>query len=121
MYLAIPLQQTCAAAWLEATTAVDAASGHEAYNVITGIEGPMNSAAGDASIYAQVDSFLRAGDGGMPLQAVANTIFPEALYQTSCVHGSLRASWLRGLSPFGIVGALRVGLLLNRSAPRRLR
>jgi len=81
MYLPIQPQQTCAAAWLEAAAAVDALPGHEAHNVIIGVSEPMGMADGDANIIAQVDAFLRAGEGGTPLQAVANTIFPDALYR----------------------------------------
>ncbi len=80
MYLPIATQQTCAAAWLEAVAAVNASPGHEAHNVIIDVAEPWNQSVADASVIDIADSFLRT-HGTLPVQSVANTIFPEALYR----------------------------------------
>jgi len=81
MYLPIKPHKTCASAWLEATKAVNACSHHEAHNVIIDIENPLEQTTADEQIIEKVDTLLRQGEGVMPVQAVANTIFPEALYR----------------------------------------
>ncbi len=80
MYLPITTRQTCAAAWLEAVTAVNAAQGHEAHNVIIDVAEPLSQSAADGRVIELVDGFLR-GHGALPLQSVANTIFPQDLYR----------------------------------------
>jgi len=80
MYLPIRPTQTCAAAWLEATTAVNVAPGHEAHNVIIDVAEPLSESAADRRVIELVDGFLRVKEA-MPLQAVANTIFPYDLYR----------------------------------------
>lgn len=80
MYLPIKPTTTCAAAWLEAANAVNAAHGHEAHNVIMDVAEPLSESAADRSVIQLVDGFLRAKEA-MPLQAVANTIFPHDLYK----------------------------------------
>lgn len=80
MYLPITPTQTCAAAWLEATTAVNASHGHEAHNVIIDVATPLSEATADRRVIELVDGFLRSKNA-MPLQAVANTIFPHDLYR----------------------------------------
>ncbi len=80
MYLPIATQQTCAAAWLEAVAAVNAAPGHEAHNVIIDVAEPLNQSVADARVIDIADSFLRTHET-LPVQSVANTIFPEALYR----------------------------------------
>jgi len=79
MYLPIKPTKTCAAAWLEAANAVNAAHGHEAHNVIMDVAEPLSESGADRRVIQLVDSFLRAKEA-MPLQAVANTIFPHDLY-----------------------------------------
>ncbi len=81
MYLPIESQRTCAAAWLEAAKAVNAAPGQEAHNVIIDVAEPLIETAADAQIMGLVDDFLRAAQRALPLQSVANTIFPERLYR----------------------------------------
>ncbi len=81
MYLPIESQRTCAAAWLEAATAVNAALGHEAHNVVIDVAEPLVETAGDDQVMGLVDDFLRAAQEALPLQSVANTIFPERLYR----------------------------------------
>lgn len=80
MYLAIEPTKTCALAWLEASVAVNAATGHEAHNVIIDVSEPLTETVSDRRVVTLVDDFLR-GQGAMPLQAVANTIFPVDLYR----------------------------------------
>lgn len=80
MYLPIATQQTCVAAWLEAVAAVNAVPGHEAHNVIIDVAEPLNQSVADACVIDIADSFLRT-HGTLPVQSVANTIFPEALYR----------------------------------------
>lgn len=80
MYLPIESQKTCAAAWVEAVTAVNVAPGHEAHNVVFDVAEPLIETAGDARIMVLVDDFLRAAQK-LPLQSVANTIFPERIYR----------------------------------------
>lgn len=84
MYLPIPTQKTCAAAWLKATEAVDATQGHEAQNVIVDVTEPLSQTAADGRMVHLVDMFLKK-HAGLPLQSVANTIFPERLYRRHSV------------------------------------
>lgn len=78
MYLPVPTQPDCASAWREAFRAVDAKSGHAAYNVIVDVMDPVaNTTRQDARI-AIVDDFLSGCDKS--LETVANTIFPAGLY-----------------------------------------
>jgi len=81
MYLPIKPHKTCASAWLDATKTVNACSQHEAHNVLIDISNPLEQTTADGEIIAEVDTLLRQGDGVMPIQAVANTIFPESLYR----------------------------------------
>jgi thymidylate synthase len=80
MYLPIAPTQTCAAAWLNAAVAVNAAHGHEAHNVIIDVAEPLSEAEADRHVIQLVDKFLRSKDA-MPVQAVANTIFPQEIYR----------------------------------------
>jgi hypothetical protein len=78
MYLPIPPQPDCVSAWREAIRAVDARSGHAAYNVIIDVIDPIaNTTRQDARI-AIVDDFLSTCDKSA--ETVANTIFPTGLY-----------------------------------------
>ena len=78
MYLPVPPQPDCAAAWRAAVRAVDSQSGHSAYNVIIDVADPtVNNTRQDPRI-AVVDDFL--GHSEKSVEAVANTIFPAGLY-----------------------------------------
>jgi hypothetical protein len=79
MYLPVPPQHSCPLAWLAAIKAVDAAPGHEAHNVIIGVEDPVLDTTRAHPIVATVDDFLRERDKSV--FAVANTIFPSSLYE----------------------------------------
>jgi hypothetical protein len=79
MYLPIPQQPDCAAAWREALRVVDGQPAHEAYNVIIDVADPVaNTTCQDPRI-AAVDDFLTGC--GKSVETVANTIFPDALYR----------------------------------------
>ncbi len=78
MYLPVPSQPDCAAAWREAVRAVDAAPGHQAYNVILDVADPLVNASIAHPGIAAVDAFLTPR--AKPIDTVANTIFPAALY-----------------------------------------
>jgi hypothetical protein len=84
MYLPIKPTETCAAAWLSAASAVNASSGREAHNVIIDVAEPMSESAADRRVVQLADEFLRSKEA-MPIQSVANTIFPQDIYRR---HGS---------------------------------
>lgn len=80
MYLPIKTQPSCASAWLAAVTAVNAANGsHDAQNVIVDVADPLAMSEADRDAIALVDQYLRDHDR-YPVETVANTIFPRALY-----------------------------------------
>lgn len=78
MYLPVPSQPDCASAWREAVRHVDAAPGHEAYNVVIDIADPVVGAIIANPAIAAVNAFLTAR--AKPIETVANTIFPASLY-----------------------------------------
>lgn len=78
MYLPIPPQPDCARAWREAVGAVDAQPGHAAYNVIVDVADPTLGSTIAHPGVAAVDDFLSTH--AKPIETVANTIFPAALY-----------------------------------------
>lgn len=82
MYLPIPTQPNCAAAWLEAVNRVDAMSNHEAHNVLIDVADPIANSTLANPIVREVNDFLVARD--MSIDTIANTIFPAALYR---LHG----------------------------------
>jgi hypothetical protein len=79
VYLAVKQQPDCASAWLEAVRQVDAKPGHEAHNVVIDVADPTAAATLAHPIVACVDAFLVAR--GKPIETIANTIFPQALYE----------------------------------------
>ncbi len=78
MYLAIQPQSDCASAWREAVRVVDGRPGHSAYNVIIDVADPTSNATRVDKRVAVVDEFLRGC--AKPVETIANTIFPAALY-----------------------------------------
>ena len=80
MYLPVPPQPDCVTAWREAVRSVDAKPKHEAYNVIVDIENPMARSTLDDPVVAAVSDFLEH-HGEKPIETIANTIFPAALYR----------------------------------------
>src|SRR5205807_5514389 len=80
MYLAVASQPDCASAWREAVRAVEREPGHSAHNVIIDVIDPtVNAARLEDPRVAVVDEFLSGC--GKSVEAVANTIFPAALYR----------------------------------------
>ncbi len=79
MYLAIKPQPDCASAWLEAVRQVDAQPGHEAHNVLIDVIDPTAGATLAHPVVACVDAFLAERDKSV--ETIANTIFPQALYE----------------------------------------
>lgn len=78
MYVPIEPQLTNVQGWLSAALAVKRAGG-EAHNVIVDIANPLTESETDAVIICEVDAFLR-GHHRNSLSGVANTIFPQSLY-----------------------------------------
>jgi len=85
MYLATKPQPDAARAWLEATQEVFSQPQHEAYNVLVDVEQPIICDENSHAIIERVDSFLRPRS--KPLMTVANTIFPNAVYQKHGIDG----------------------------------
>lgn len=85
MYLPVQSQPDAAQAWLEATKQVFAQPQHEAYNVVVDLEQPIVCDEVSHPILKRVDSFLRPRS--KPLMTVANTIFPNAIYQKHGIEG----------------------------------
>lgn len=79
MYLPVPPQPDCFSAWREAFRFVDGEAGHQAHNVIIDVADPTARATLADPAVAEVDAFLSAHDK-RPIETVANTIFPAALY-----------------------------------------
>ncbi len=80
MYLPTQPQSDAARVWLEATRQVFSKPQHEAYNVVLDLERQLICDKSSSTILQLVDNFLRLR-GAKPLMTVANTIFPNALYQ----------------------------------------
>lgn len=79
MSLVLPPQPSCVETWRKAVDLVDCQPGHESHNVVLTIEAPTTGAQlGDKRV-AVVEDFL--GSHGKSLRTIANTIFPQSLYQ----------------------------------------
>ena len=79
MSLVVPLQPSCVETWRKAVAFVDKQPGHKSHNVVLTIEAPTTGAQlGDKRV-AVVEDFL--GSHGKSLRTIANTIFPQSLYQ----------------------------------------
>ena len=79
MYHPTPPQPDCATAWLEAVRLVNSQPGHQAINVVVDVENPTMGATLANPVVARVNDFLLAREKSV--ETVANTIFPQALYQ----------------------------------------
>lgn len=79
MYKAVPTQISCARAWLAAASSV-VASNNESYNVVIDVANPTQFDTVDNKIISLNDVFLRKY-GAQPIVTVANTIFPQSLYE----------------------------------------
>lgn len=79
MYLPIDPQPTNVQGWLAAVTAIQK-KGDEAHNVVIDIADPLEETTTDSKIIREVDAFLRSHNRNT-LSGVANTIFPQSLYE----------------------------------------
>ena len=77
--------RSCALAWAAACKSIMATK-NEGYNVIIDVADPVKHDAKDNTAISLVDKFLKLHDES-PIVTVANTIFPQALYEA---HGSSR-------------------------------
>ena len=84
MYRPIATQQSCARAWVAAAGAL-VQSNSDAYNVVIDVVNPIVHDETDNEIIFLVDSFLRSYENAYPISTVANTIFPQSLYEA---HGA---------------------------------
>ncbi|WP_456790172.1 hypothetical protein [Bradyrhizobium sp. USDA 4472] len=67
---------------MAASKAVEASPGHEAHNVLIDIEDPLAETDADREAIKLVDKFLIENtETGYPVRTVANTIFPQSLYE----------------------------------------
>ncbi len=84
MYVSIPTQTGCGRAWVAAAQEIDGAGG-DLYNVVVDIDDPATLTADDRKTIGLVDEFLRRHDSTarrvLPVDSVANTIIPYALYR----------------------------------------
>jgi thymidylate synthase len=83
VYLPIPTQKSCARAWVAAASSL-IEHGDETYNVVIDVEDPWTHDDNDSAVITLVDKFLKEHNEN-PIITVANTIFPQSLYQA---HGS---------------------------------
>jgi hypothetical protein len=83
MYLPIRTKRTCARAWVAAASAI-IDTHDEGYNVVIDVADPVKHDVKDNEAITLVDKFLKLHDEN-PVVTVANTIFPQALYEA---HGS---------------------------------
>jgi hypothetical protein len=95
VYLLIPSQPDCASAWLEAVKQVDGQPGHEAHNVVIDVTDPTAGASPSHPIVARVNDLLVTHDKSV--EAIANTIFPWALYERYKMPGFIEAFHTRVL------------------------
>jgi thymidylate synthase len=79
VFLVTKPQPDCASAWLEAVNAVDAQPGHEAHNVLIDVADPTAAASLAHPVVARVEEFL--SERGKSVETIANTIFPQAIYE----------------------------------------
>lgn len=86
MFLPRISRPSCTSAWLEASQTVYEQAGHEAYHVVIDIDDPVTTSEQDVAVIDALDAFIAAhNENGLPVDAVANTIFPQATYED---HGS---------------------------------
>jgi thymidylate synthase len=79
MYRGVKTDRSCARAWVAAASEIIRA-GDEGYNVIIDVEDPVTHDDQDNQVITLVDKFLRAHNENA-IATVANTIFPQSLYQ----------------------------------------
>lgn len=80
-YLPVETHTTCASAWLSAALVLSAQPRRSSHNVVVDVAEPLVETPQDSSILDIVDSALRGAQDAYPLSSVANTIFPQDLYE----------------------------------------
>jgi hypothetical protein len=82
MFLPRISRPSAAQAWLAASEAVQALPGHEAHHVVIDIENPILTSEQDRRAIAELDAYLgEHTENGFLVHTVANTIFPQAIYE----------------------------------------
>lgn len=83
MFLPRISQPSCASAWLAASQAVYERPGHEGHHVVIDVDNPVAFSEEDTAVVNAIDAFLvEHSSNGFPVRTVANTIFPQATYET---------------------------------------
>ena len=86
MFLPRISQPNCASAWLAASRAVYDLPRHEGHHVVVDIEHPASLSDQSSAVVHAVDAYLiQHASNPLPVRTVANTIFPQAIYER---HGS---------------------------------
>ena len=78
MYRGIPTQKSCVRMGEDCQSIM--ATSDEGYNVVIDVADPLNHDSMDNEVICLVDKFLKSHDQN-PVVTVANTIFPQSLYQ----------------------------------------
>ncbi len=82
MFLPRISQHSCANAWLAASRAVHSLPRHEGHHIVIDVDDPVCMSDQDRTVVAVLDDYLRTHSGnGFLVQTVANTIFPQAIYE----------------------------------------
>lgn len=79
MFQPVQSQRSCARAWVAACETI-IATNDEGYNVVIDVENPIDHDDQDNEVITLVDKVLKAHDKN-PIITVANTIFPQSLYE----------------------------------------
>ncbi|MBD8689555.1 MULTISPECIES: hypothetical protein [unclassified Rhizobium] len=86
MFLPRIQKPTCATAWLAASQAVYGMKDHESHNVVIDVADPLAETPADKATVDLLDKYLASfTENEFLVRTVANTIFPQALYED---HGS---------------------------------
>ena len=82
MFLPRLSRHRSADAWLAASQAVHAVSGHESHHVVIDIDDPVGETDADRAVIAELDAYLsQHSETGFLVRTVANTIFPQSTYE----------------------------------------
>jgi hypothetical protein len=80
MYQGVSTQRSCARAWVAACNEI-ITTGDEGYNIVVDVTNPFIHDDQDNDVISLVDKFLKAHEKTYPIITVANTIFPQSLYE----------------------------------------
>jgi thymidylate synthase len=78
MYQGVPLQKSCAQAWVAACEQI-MLTRDQGYNVVIDVQDPFTHRDAENEVISLVDKFLKAHKKTYPIITVANTIFPQSL------------------------------------------